>query len=244
MRLRGTLVTCLTAALLLVPRIGVSQAAPARATLAGRVVDANYRPVAEASVTIEGFMSSSTDSAGRFAFPGLETETMLLRVQRLGYAPATRTVVFMAEAPQEVEIRLGLRATVLASVNVIDSSDIDPRGYARRRRIGEGFFLTRDDIRERGPTPRVENLLAALPGLKLEAGVVKLSRGRISILGDNCEDGVQYIVDGARAGPALTTRLSSPEMLTGIEIYKTASATPAVYRTARTGCGTVVLWTY
>jgi hypothetical protein len=133
---------------------------------------------------------------------------------------------------------------VLAGVTVLDSTDGDARGYARRRRNGQGFFLTAQEVRDRAPsTTRVEHILATVPGLTVDAGVVKVRRGRISILGNNCEDGVQYFVDGAMMGPAFTPRALSPETITGVEVYKTASATPPELRTARTICGTVVLWT-
>jgi hypothetical protein len=213
--------------------------------LAGRVVDANERPVPDARVIIVGLVATTTDSAGRFAFTGLESETLLLRVEKLGYGLATRTIVFWADSAQrEFVIRLGTRSTVLAAVTVLDSAADDPRSYARRRQNGQGFFLTEQEIRKRGPTPRVENILGTIPGLRVDAGVVKVARGRISILGNNCEDGVQYWVDGAMAGPAFTPRSIAPETLTGIEVYKTASATPLEYRSIKVSCGTVILWTH
>ena len=235
--------TCLICAELLRPSLGGAQQSTGELT--GRVVDANQRPVPDARVIIVGLVATTTDSAGRFGFTGLESETLLLRVEKLGYGLATRTIVFWADSAQsEVVIRLGMRSTVLAAVTVLDSAADDPRSYTRRRQNGQGFFLTQEEIRKRGPTPRVENILGTIPGLRVDLGVVKVARGRISILGNNCEDGVQYWVDGAMAGPAFTPRAISPETLTGIEVYKTASATPLEYRSIKVSCGTVVLWTH
>jgi hypothetical protein len=244
MRARVALfVACFGWAEVLHPR--VAGAKQLTGDLAGRVVDANERPVPDARVVLVGLAATTTDSAGRFAFTGLESETLLLRVEKQGYALATRSVVFWADsALREVVVRLGMRSTVLAAVTVLDSAVDDPRGYVRRRQLGAGFYLTQAEIRKRGPTPRVENILGTLPGLRLDAGVVKVARGRISILGNNCEDGVQYWVDGAMTGPAFSPRSIAPEMLTGIEVYKSASETPLEYRSMKTSCGTVVLWTY
>ena len=213
--------------------------------LTGRVVDASDRAVADARVLLVGLAATTTDSSGRFGFTGLESETLLLRVEKQGYALATRTLVFWADSAQrEIVVRLGMRSTVLAAVTVLDSAVDDPRGYSRRRQVGAGYYLTQAEIRKRGPTPRVEYILGTIPGLRLDAGVVKVARGRISILGNNCEDGVQYWVDGAMTGPAFTPRSIAPETLTGIEVYKSASETPLEYRSMKTACGTVVLWTY
>lgn len=234
---------CLAWAELLRPSAGGAQQPTGE--LSGRVVDANERPVPDAKVIIVGLITTTTDSAGRFGFTGLESETLLLRVEKQGYALAARTIVFWADSAQrEVVIRLGMRSTVLAAVTVLDSATDDPRGYARRRQNGAGFYLTEQEIRKRGPTPRVENILGTIPGMRVDAGVVKVARGRISILGNNCEDGVQYWVDGAMTGPAFSPRAIAPETLTGIEVYKSASETPLEYRSIKTSCGTVVLWTH
>ena len=217
----------------------------AGAVLYGRVLDASNRPVASAHVTIEGLASAVTDSLGRFAFAGLETETLLVRVQRLGYGLATRTVLFSDTASMDVVIKLGSRATLLAGVMVLDSVEGDSRNYARRRMMAPGgFFFSEVDVAKRAYTQRVENILGTVPGITVEHGIVKVQRGRISMLGNNCEDGVQYFIDGAKAGPTFTPRALSPAMLKGVEVYKTAASTPQEYRSERTSCGTVVLWTY
>lgn len=217
----------------------------AGAILSGRVVDANDRPVVSAKVSIEGLISTVTDSLGWFGFANLASETFLIRVQRLGYGLATRVIVFSDTAPMAIEVKLGPRATMLAGVMVMDSVEGDSRDYAPRRQMAAGgFFLSEADLVKRAHTPRVENLLATLPGLWEEQGIVKVRRGRISILGNNCADGVQYFVDGAITGPNWTPRALSPGMLKGVEVYKTAASTPQEYRSSRTACGTVVLWTY
>jgi hypothetical protein len=240
----AVLLACVASAELLGPRRSDAQEAPVAGVLAGRVLDANERPVPDARVVIEGLTAAITDSTGRFAFGGLESETFLVRIERLGYALTRRTIVFSADTGQYLLIRLGMRSTVLARVTVLDSAEDDPRGYARRRQHGQGFYLTQSEIRQRGPTPRVENILGTIPGLKVDFGIVKVARGRVSILGNNCEEGVQYWVDGAMTGPAFSPRSIAPETLTGIEVYRTASSTPLEYRSMRTICGTVVLWTY
>jgi hypothetical protein len=244
MRLRDIVIAlgCGSASLFL-PGRGIAQGATPAAVLAGRVLDPNDRPIADADVSLEGFVSTATDTDGHFAFVGLSSETFLVRVRRLGYVETTRVVVFSADSSQHIVIRLTARAPVLARVMILDSLDDDPRDYARRRRDGQGFFLTRREIEARGPASRVEHILATVPGLVVEGGVLKVRRGRISIHGNNCEGGVQYFLDGAMLGPAFTPRVLTPQMLTGVEVYKSAASTPPEYRTMQTPCGTVVIWT-
>jgi len=161
MRVRvAVCLACLAWAELLRPTPGGAQ--QSTGDLAGRVVDANDRPVPDARVIIVGLVATITDSAGGFAFTGLESETLLLRVEKLGYGLATRTIVFWADSAQrEVVIRLGTRSTVLAAVTVLDSAADDPRNYARRRQNGQGFFLTQEEIRKRG-SPASASTLDAL----------------------------------------------------------------------------------
>lgn len=223
----------------------VAQPRVTGAILTGRVIDASERPVSGARVSLEGVIAAVTDSLGRFGFAGLETETFLLRVQRLGYGLATRAVVFFDTASMDVVVKLGARATMLSGVMVMDSVDADTRNYARRRQSAAGgYFLSEGDLANRARTTRVENILSTIPGMVVEQGIVKVQRGRISFLGNNCVDGVQFFVDGAITGPNWTPRFLSPEMIKGVEVYKTAASTPPEYRSLRTACGTVVLWTY
>ena len=99
MRVRvAVCLACLAWAELLRPTPGGAQ--QSTGDLAGRVVDANDRPVPDARVIIVGLVATITDSAGGFAFTGLESETLLLRVEKLGYGLATRTIVFWADSAQ------------------------------------------------------------------------------------------------------------------------------------------------
>jgi hypothetical protein len=90
----------------------------------------------------------------------------------------------------------------------------------------------------------VEYLLAHLPGVQVDSsGIVRVDRGRTSIYGDNCQDGVQIFIDGALVSNGYSLRNMSPAALRGIEIYRGVASTPAELRSPRMACGTVAIWT-
>src|SRR5262245_13143420 len=64
--------------------------AQSQGRIGGTVLDARFRPVEGASVTlVGGTQSARTNNAGVFRLDGLTGETVSLRVQRLGYEPLT-----------------------------------------------------------------------------------------------------------------------------------------------------------
>src|SRR5688500_10779251 len=76
------------ATLVILPLAG----AHAQERVAGTVVDARFRPVEGAVVSIVGRSDSArTNSAGAFRFENLSGASVSLRVQRLGFDPQTAT---------------------------------------------------------------------------------------------------------------------------------------------------------
>jgi hypothetical protein len=243
-------VTCLVATFCLVAgvaRVGRAQQ-PTTDTLpalTGVVLAADGRPVEQADVAVLGLGVTRTDSLGRFGFHLVPAGTLLVRVQRLGLRPIMQSVVFDGVHSQHLTLRFGEPTAMLAPVVVHDSAitEREPTGFERRRRSGHGVYFTERDISERH-AQRVEHLLAFLPGLQVDtSGVVRTDRGRTSILGDNCEHGVQLIIDGVPVSGSYTLRNMSPSALRGIEVYRGVASTPVELRSSRVACGTVVLWT-
>lgn len=94
-------------------------------------------------------------------------------------------------------------------------------------------YVTEDEITRRR-AQRVEFLLASLPGLQVDSsGVVRVDRGRTSLFGDNCADGVQLLIDGVVVGGSYTLRNISPSSLRGIEVYRRIASTPVELRAHR-----------
>jgi Outer membrane cobalamin receptor protein len=200
---------------------------------------------ARRDVALLGLGTARTDSLGGFAFRGVPAGTLLVRVQRIGFAPIMQSIAFDGVRAQRLTLRFGETTAMLAPVVVRDSANParEPSGFDRRRLTGHGLYLTEADISTRR-AQRVEHLLAMVPGLEVDtSGVVRTDRGRTSLFGDNCRDGVQLIVDGVPVAGSYTLRNMSPGAIRGIEIYRGVASTPVELRSARVACGTVVIWT-
>jgi hypothetical protein len=213
--------------------------------VSGVVTSADGRAVSHAEVGLLGLGVAVTDSAGLFGFLGVPAGTFFIRVQRLGFRPIMQAVTFDGVHPLSVTLRFEEKGVMLAPVVVHDStSDArEPSGFTRRSQSGQGLFLTEGDIARRH-AHRVEHLLASVPGLQVDtAGVVRVDRGRMSLYGDNCQLGVQILIDGVAVGADFSLRSMSVDALHGIEVYRGVASTPVELRSARTACGTVAIWT-
>ena len=239
-------IVVIVAALALARVASAQQATPDSASrISGAVVTADGRPVAAADVVLIGLGAARTDSLGRFDFRGVPAGTLLVRVQRLGFAPIMRSVTLDGVHPCALTMRFGETATTLATVIVRDSvtAGREPTGFELRRATGPGPYITQDEIARRH-AQRVEHVLASLPGLEVDSsGVVRTDRGRTSLFGDNCGDGVQLLIDGVAVSGSYTLRNISPSSLRGIEVYRGVATTPVKLRSARAACGTVAIWT-
>lgn len=144
LRLAGPLSLALLLASVAVP--------DARAQVAGRVVEAGSgEPVGGATVRAAG-LSTTTDAAGAFALPGARG-IVVLRVSRIGYAAAERTV----EAGPEVRVEVILRAAVQELATYLAEAD-RPRSAASSQTVRAFDLLTR-------PTRSTQDLLRLVPGL-------------------------------------------------------------------------------
>lgn len=221
------------------------QAPDSTSELSGVVLTSDGHAVPNADVGLLGLGTARTDSLGQFAFRGVPGGTLIVRVQRLGLEPITRTVTLAAAGRREIVLRFGEAATTLTPVVVLDSALLlhQPGGFDHRRLTGQGLYLTESDITRRH-AQRVEHLIASLPGLAVDtSGVVRIDRGRTSFYGNNCRDGAQLFIDGVAVNGSFTFRSMSPDALRGIEIYRGVASTPVELRSARMVCGTVAIWT-
>ena len=242
-----TRVRVVVVAALAVARVAVAQqATPDSASrIFGVVLTSDDRPVPAADVALIGLGTARTDSLGRFDFRGVPAGMVLVRVQRIGFAPIMQSVKLDGVHPSHLTLRFGETTTTLAPVVVRDSgvATREPTGFELRRATGHGLYITQNDIARRR-AQRVEFLLASLPGLEVDSsGVVRTDRGRTSLFGDNCGDGVQLLIDGVAVSGSYTLRNISPSSLRGIEVYRGIASTPVELRSPRAACGTVAIWT-
>jgi hypothetical protein len=236
----------LGAVLILAQPSAAQSASPTAASqLDGVVLASDGRPVADADVGLLGLGSARTDSLGRFGFQGVPAGTFLVRVQRLGYTPIMQAVGYDGEHAQHLTLRFGSSAVMLAPVFVVDST-LSLRmtdGFERRRRTGQGSYLTERDVAERH-IKSAEHMLRQLAGVEVDtAGIARMDRGIISFLGDNCYRGAQVIIDGVVMGSGYSLRNLSVAGIRGIEVYRGVATTPPELRSARMACGTIAVWT-
>ncbi len=109
------------------------QAQATTGTIRGRVVDAGTnRPVSDAQVLVEGTSGRSvTNAAGDFAITGIAPGSRAVTARRIGFSPATQTVVVTAGRVASVTISLNQAASALDAVVVTALGE-----QAQRRTLG------------------------------------------------------------------------------------------------------------
>jgi hypothetical protein len=200
--------------------------------------------------------TTSTDETGHFVLARLPLGAFRLRVTQLSYVQTTTPVWWIDSGEVlDVVVRLQPDAIPLAPLEVLattrTSVPVLSGFYRRMESAVGGFFLDRAEIEERHPS-RVTDLLADLPGLRLEgapgysaqARIVTFGRTALASGGGRCA--VQVFVDGilaSRGGAVPLDDLAHPTDLEGIEIYRGMSTLPPEFITPDARCGVVALWT-
>lgn len=234
----GTLAVCLAAG-----PLGAQSAPSDSARVTGTVLDEHTdEPLSDATLLLfdreTGVPVALVESgpAGAFAFPPVAPGRYALRIRRLGYR----------EMVEEVEVSAGsvlVTATLSpdavslepVEVTVEGARSVALREFERRRSMGLGSFITREEIEESSPL-EVTELFQGTPGVR----IIRDAQGDGHlVLRGRCRPNVY--IDGIATDATLSLDLSlRPDDVEGIEVYTTDSA-PAQY--ARNACGVVLLWT-
>ena len=217
------------------------------AVLTGRVVAANGQPIAGARVDVEGTRSAAlTNSNGEFVLRDLPSGTQQVWARQLGYAPVSVPVELSTKAPANVIIRMSEPAQVLPSVTVQAERDagLDQVGFTERKRALSGYFVTGEEVMQRGPN-LLTDVMRTIPMLRVvPAGNNEyiVESARAPLLGGNC---VRYYLDGApfeAVFPGDVDRLIPPWNVGAMEVYSGSSA-PAQFQIAgASNCVIVVIW--
>lgn len=213
----------------------------------GRVVDASSRAgVEEARVVLVAtggggpervLWGGLTGREGSFVSAPVAGVVVELRVEALGFGPATTVLDLSAGEDLDVVVELGPEPLELDPVVVVSHRDprLEAVGFYARRQAGQGYSLTREEIRARG-AGRASDVFRHIPGVQMEAqrrGTASLLRYR-GCYPDMILDGVPL------AGPVVVDNILTVEQIEAVEVHGTGSM-PA---RARVGtCGTVLVWT-
>ena len=198
---------------------------------------------------------TETDENGKFQFVIPPIPALRLRVERQSYQPTTTPLLRLDQRTYfEVEVTMDTEAVLLAPLEVLAWSELDPSAFLDnfRRRVasGMGIYITRSEIEERRPM-FVSDLLRTVPGVAVEASgsgtrpVVTVGRARErDCVTQMFVDG--FLVNKRNAGGVNDIRLDdvvSPGSVEGIEIYRGMSTVPAEFLNADAACGVIAVWT-
>lgn len=213
------------------------------ATVRGRVMGPDARPMAGARVSVEGTgAEATTDASGQFAIGELPAGTWTVLARRVGSAPDQRVLTIPGGRVTEVSLTLRPQ-TELSAVVVRDTvaMGLQRVGFENRKNTGMGHYVTPDEIARRNPQ-KVTDLLRGLPGVLVSPD----GRGRQTLRStrDGGQGCMELYVDGSPSmdgGSTVDEQIPARE-LAAVEVY-TASTVPAEFTRPGRTCGVIVVWT-
>ena len=237
----------------LVAGSAASAAAQRLAVLRGQVVsDSGDRPIAGAEVAIPAHsVSVVADSAGMFRLAGIPPGRTIVWARRFGFAPVSAVLNFTAGDTLERDFVLARVSTSLPGVRVSAPSPVPTKfaEFERRRKAGFGHFMTREQLANM-ETYRMAEILELIPGTSIQrpnTGAAAYVAGPRSSMGAGRVCYAAIVIDGIIVydgkGPVFDINMVAPSQVAGIEYYGGPATVPAEYRSARAGCGMVVIWT-
>ena len=214
---------------------------------AGQVRDSLGLPIMGAAITTLD-ASTLSDSLGRFSLRLTRIDSTTVTIRKLGFASVTITMATDSLALNDLDIQLDAVARSMPGVDVkevryVRVPTIENFEERRRQRAGFGFFLGRDEIRQRDGAP-LSSLLSQAKGVSIIRGPygrTLLRFARWSSKGTACAphvwlDGTlvrNFEIDDIRAAD-----------VQALELYANSASAPAEFDTAgRFACGVVAIWT-
>jgi len=222
-------------------RVPALRHGPARVT--GIVTNNGGVPLAGAFVTVQGGASTAkTALDGTFTLTGVPLGTQAILVRRVGFSPMERPLDITMNGPNTMAFRLTEYHPQLEPVEVKAkiTDELQRVGFERRRKRGQGHYLTEDDI-DKAQAAYTSDLLRRLAGLRVLGSGTGLSV--TTSRGNGC---VNYLVDRNTVDPDNKLSIDevvNPRDVAAIEFYQPIDI-PAEFETGRnSGCGLVVIWT-
>ncbi len=243
---RLLLLSVLAGSAAVVPRVVVAQARSGH--LSGTVIDratGSGLPAADI-LLVDGGRRVITDSAGDYTFPDLPSGIVRFLVRARGF-PTTRVAVALVRGERLSRI-IELDSTIvhadpaqpLPGVSVATPAPPAPRyvDFERRRLIGRGQYLVRDDLEKAGYSS-LQDAVRGLRGVNEDCGGGNGCDIRMARAPMRCSP--EYIIDERTDnifGPSTPIR-----DIEGIEVYTGPSDVPGEFAGRSAGCGVVVIWT-
>jgi hypothetical protein len=233
-------------------------AAPGSATISGRVLASNHRPIAGALVGVNGTdLSTRSDSSGRFRLSRVPAGTRAMTVRAIGLAPTMFTLAPRSGETVDTALTVEQNGQLLPELKILATRPTRPdrTGFAERARMGFGYFMTEAEIEKR-PGADLYSFLMRMPGLiyNVTGGAPGRAGRRVVMRGTGLSgsyclpsfylDGMYYQLDDGPEPLQSLEMFVQAENLKGIEVYESAGSVPPKFdRSGTTGCGSVVIWT-
>jgi hypothetical protein len=236
----------------------VTQPRVATGTIDGFVGDTALAPLLSAEVKILSTnVRVNTGPSGRFRMTEVPVGQYVLIVRRAGYRPASALIQVGERDTLRLSYSLEREATSLAPA-VVTARQVSLRmaEFDSRRRLGQGEFMTEEQIRQRNSVYTTELLrrfttVNVSPSNTSTHGGMPdyyaLSRRESGSIMSNAQQGycpmAVYVDNVQMPTPFNLDLLPSPRWLAGIEVYNGPASTPPRFSGFDKGCGVILVWT-
>lgn len=214
------------------------RARPITGSIDGLVTDSTLAPVDDVTVSVVGTpVRVVTGANGQFRILSLPVGRHRVLARRIGREPALADVVVTAGEQTRLVFVLEPLVTALPTARVegVARKSMRLEEFDQRRKLGEGQFLTLEQIEKRNVVSVTDLLAGGFRGIRMGNGGV--TNGRFPIT-QPCP--LDYYVDGF---PRRATDLPSPKEIAGLELYLGPATMPAQYkRSSGSKCGIILIW--
>lgn len=224
----------------------LAQSPSSRRELVGIVRDSTGAGIQGATIEVRG-LTAATNERGAFQLWTTDIDSATISIRRLGYLPVTASIAARHGQWDTVVVEMELSSVRLSTVTV--SSMAIRRGnglrdFEARRAVGNGLFVTRDEITARN-TMRPSDVLRGKRGVNL----VRIRSGgygvRFASYTNRRGGCIPSIWIDGQLAPDLEIDEVSASDIEAIEIYETLGSVPFEFspRGNAAPCGTIAIWT-
>lgn len=225
------------------------------AVIDGVVSDTSLRPIAMAEVAVlRTDIKLQTNANGRFRFVDVPAGQYLIIVRRIGFRPISAIIEVARGDTLRLSYTMEPALQTLDRVVVTEERrSLKMLEFEERRRQGQGFYLTQEQI-ERRNLPVSADYLRLAPSIALApshnaSGISELvaisKREGGSFFGDGAGAcAMQVVIDGVPMPPRFPLELlPNPREIAGIEVYSGPATVPAQFSGLDRRCGMILVWT-
>jgi len=228
------------------PGSGVRQAGTNRRELVGIVRDPSGAAIEGATVEIKGG-AAGTNEKGAFQLWTGEIDTLTISIRRIGFAAVSAQISTRNGQWDTVSVELEPTSQRLAAVTVTGVGARRANGlreFESRRAVGNGQFVTRDEIAAHN-TMRTSDVLRGKRGIN----IVRVNNGNFGVRfalysRSKSKCAPDLWIDGVWSRETEIDEIQAND-IEAMELYETMASVPFQFTShgKTVPCGTIVLWT-